>query len=184
MNVIKSLMAASVTLLVLAGCQAAEPVANMEAAAPPAEVTVPIAGGAGQMLGTAKLSPWAEGGVRIRIQVAGLKPGLHGFHIHEKPLCEGPDFTSAGSHFNPGHKQHGFENPKGAHAGDLPNLVVNEQGAAQADFITKAVVLDKGKPNSLYTGGGTSLVIHEQPDDLKTDPAGNSGKRIACGVVK
>jgi len=183
MNVIKQLMTASVALLALSGCQAAEPVVQMEAAAPPAELTVPMVGSSGQMIGTAKLSP-VEGGVRIRIQAAGLKPGLHGFHIHEKPLCEGPEFTSAGSHFNPGHKQHGFENPQGAHAGDLPNLQVNEQGVAQADFITKSVVLDKNQPNSLYTGGGTSLVIHEQPDDLKTDPAGNSGKRIACGVVK
>lgn len=177
------LLSAGAALLFIGGCQSARSTAGKEAAVPPTVLDVPMLGSTGQTIGLAKLSEVPEG-VRIQLQVSGLKPGLHGLHFHEKPVCEAPDFTTAGSHFNPFHKEHGFENPKGAHAGDLPNLLVDEQGKAQVDFITQSVALAPDKPNSLYHAGGTSLVIHEQADDLKTDPAGNSGKRIACGVVK
>ncbi|UJF35203.1 superoxide dismutase family protein [Paenibacillus hexagrammi] len=179
----KLLMSASVLLFTLSGCQSANMAASAEAAAPPSVVNVAIVGTAGKQIGTAKLQQVAEG-VRIQLEVTGLKPGVHGFHIHEKGVCEAPDFTSAGGHLNPLHKQHGFKNPKGPHAGDLPNLTVDSQGNGRMDVISKEVVLLPDKPNSLFKPGGTSLVIHEQPDDMVSDPAGNSGKRVACGVVK
>ncbi|NOV03354.1 superoxide dismutase family protein [Paenibacillus planticolens] len=182
MKSLKTVVTVSLGLLVLTGCQTVKSSAIAETAStPPMQVT--LIGTNGQPTGTAQLTAVQEG-VRIDLQVSGLKPGLHGFHIHEKSACEAPTFDSAGAHFNPMHKQHGFLNPKGFHAGDLPNLVVDEQGNGRLSTVTQSVVLLPDKPNSLLKPGGTSLVIHEKEDDLKTDPSGNSGKRIACGSVK
>jgi Cu-Zn family superoxide dismutase len=147
------------------------------------ELKVQIINTQGEPIGYALLSESAEG-VKINVQVSKLPPGLHGIHFHEKGSCEPPDFTSAGAHFNPYGKQHGLNNPQGYHSGDLPNLVVDEQGKANTAFVTQAVTLKQGKLTSLRKDGGTSLIIHEKVDDLKTDPSGNSGNRIACGVVK
>ena len=113
-----------------------------------------------------------------------LAQGVHGIHFHEKGKCKGPDFESAGAHLNPGKKQHGFQNPKGFHAGDLPNVTVKDDGTVNADLVTNQVTLEKGQPNSLLKKGGTALVIHAQADDYKTDPSGNSGARIACGAIR
>jgi superoxide dismutase, Cu-Zn family len=113
-----------------------------------------------------------------------LVPGKHGLHIHEAAICEGPDFKTAGAHFNPTNKKHGFENTKGPHAGDLPNLSVSTEGTVTADMVAKNVTLEEGKPNSLLKPGGTSLIIHSGPDDYHTDPAGNSGSRVACGKIQ
>ncbi|SDM92756.1 superoxide dismutase, Cu-Zn family [Paenibacillus sp. yr247] len=177
------IMTVSLGLLALTGCQNVKSAATTEAASPPSELKVSLIGMSGQSIGTAKLTSVQEG-VQIELQVSGLTPGLHGLHFHEKAICEAPSFESAGAHFNPMKKEHGFLNPKGAHAGDLPNLVVDEQGNGKFNAITKAVVMLPNKSNSLLKQGGTSLVIHEKEDDLKTDPTGNSGKRIACGAVK
>ncbi|TDF99648.1 superoxide dismutase family protein [Paenibacillus piri] len=136
----------------------------------------------GAKIGSAVLSQAVEG-VRLQVDVSGLTPGKHGIHIHQTGVCTTPDFKSAGEHFNPEGKKHGFENPEGYHAGDLLNLEVGSDGKAKAEFIDKKVTLVKDKANSLLKPGGTALVIHESPDDYKTDPAGNSGARIACGVI-
>lgn len=122
-------------------------------------------------------------GVRIQLNASGLRPGAKGIHIHTVGKCEPPEFTSAGEHFNPIGKKHGLQNPEGAHAGDLPNLIVSDTGSASLDVTTRAVTLQSDSPTSLFGPNGTSLVIHAQPDDEKTDPAGNSGARIACGVI-
>jgi superoxide dismutase, Cu-Zn family len=122
-------------------------------------------------------------GVRIQVTASGLRPGAKGVHIHTVGKCEPPEFTSAGAHFNPIGKKHGRQNPEGAHAGDLPNLVVSDTGSASFDVTTKAVTLQSGLPTSLFGPTGASLVIHAQQDDEKTDPTGNSGGRIACGVI-
>jgi Cu-Zn family superoxide dismutase len=145
-------------------------------------VTVKLTDAKGKSVGTATLSPDA-GGVKIKLAVKGLTPGEHAIHVHVTALCEGPDFKSAGGHFNPENKQHGHENPAGAHAGDLPNFTVDAKGTSKATIATTDVTLDEG-PHSVFTGGGTSLVIHAKPDDEKTDPAGNAGDRVACGVIK
>jgi Cu-Zn family superoxide dismutase len=137
---------------------------------------------AGQQVGVATLTEGTDG-VRVEITGTGLPPGPRGLHIHAVAKCDPPDFVSAGAHFNPGGKKHGRLNPDGAHAGDLPNLVVTSLGSAGLDATAKAVTLKSGVPASLFGEGGTSLVIHAAPDDEKTDPTGNSGARIACGVI-
>lgn len=143
--------------------------------------TVELVDAKGNKIGTAQLSEVAEG-VRIVLEASNLPPGIHGFHIHDSGKCEGPDFKSAGGHFNPDGKQHGFHNPKGPHAGDLPNLVVDEQGRAKADFVAPGLTLRPGK-YSLVDADGTSLMIHANADDYVTDPAGNGGARLACGPI-
>lgn len=123
-------------------------------------------------------------GVRIRLEVKGIPAGVHGFHFHEKGLCEPPGFTTAGEHFNPKAKKHGLLSLHGPHAGDLPNLVAGADGTASAEWVASGVTLQKGQPNSLLKEGGTALIIHEKADDGMTDPSGNSGSRIACGVLR
>ena len=149
--------------------------------------TEPLSAGAtlkdkdGKEVGVATLIQTDEG-VRIAVTGYRLPPGTHGLHIHAVAICEPPEFTSAGGHFNPGGKQHGRLNPAGPHAGDLPNLVVAASGEGGIDATTKAVTLGPG-PTSLLGEKGTSLVVHAGADDEKTDPTGSSGARIACGVI-
>jgi len=135
----------------------------------------------GQKVGEAKLEETAHG-VKITLKVENLPPGVHAFHIHEKGDCNHPDFMTSGGHFNPEGKKHGLKNPEGPHAGDLPNLVVGEDGKETLEVIASRVTLKPGK-NSLFQPGGTSLMIHANADDYMTDPAGNAGARIACGTI-
>lgn len=135
----------------------------------------------GRVLGKATFTQRPEG-VLIRLQASNLPPGVHGFHIHDRSECHGPEFASAGGHFNPEGKAHGFKNPSGPHAGDLPNLEVPASGVLDVTVLATRVTLGDG-PNSLFKEGGTSLMIHAGPDDYVTDPAGNSGARIACGPI-
>jgi Cu-Zn family superoxide dismutase len=141
----------------------------------------PLRNAEGQVLGMAIFTQEAQG-VRISVTVKGLSPGEHGIHIHSVGKCEPPDFLSAGPHFNPTNKKHGLNNPEGPHAGDLPNLVVGEDGSAVYEHITDRVTLTPGEL-SLFDEDGSSLVIHAGPDDQMTDPAGNSGARVLCGVI-
>jgi superoxide dismutase, Cu-Zn family len=121
-------------------------------------------------------------GVLVRVDVKGLTPGLHGVHVHGVGKCEGPAFASAGGHFNPTQRKHGFKSPEGAHAGDLPNMLVAKDGVGRFEALTDSITLKTG-PNSLLDNDGSALVIHASADDYSTDPAGNSGDRIACGVI-
>jgi Cu-Zn family superoxide dismutase len=136
----------------------------------------------GKEIGKATFSS-TKGGVKVQVAVADLPPGKHGIHLHSAAKCDPPDFKSAGGHFNPTEKHHGLHNPQGPHAGDLPNLVVSKNGKAKATFTAKGATLGEGT-GSLFGGDGTAIVIHADPDDEKTDPAGNSGARIACGIVE
>lgn len=124
-----------------------------------------------------------EGSVRVFADVRGIAPGQHGIHLHAVGKCEPPDFTSAAGHFNPEGKKHGLLSPQGPHAGDLPNLDVAADGTGQLNYLVRGVTLGSG-PGSLFDADGTAVVIHAGPDDYKTDPAGNSGARIACGVIQ
>ncbi|MCR8657172.1 superoxide dismutase family protein [Paenibacillus endoradicis] len=145
-------------------------------------ITVSIINTEGKNIGTASLVQDDEN-VRIHVQAAHLTPGVHGIHIHENGLCDPPDFKTAGGHFNPINHQHGFNNEKGFHNGDLPNIEVSSDGTVDVELVTSVVTLKKGEANSLLKKKGTSLIIHADPDDYVTDPAGNSGARIACGVI-
>ena len=151
----------------------------LASAAPSASATLRDA--QGKVVGTATLTP-GERGVKVVVSVSGVPPGLHGFHIHAVGKCEGPEFKSAGGHFNPAGKQHGLENPKGWHAGDMPNLWVGPDGTGKGEFLAQGATLDTGR-GSLFPDGGTSVVLHAHPDDMESDPAGNAGPRIACGVI-
>ncbi len=137
----------------------------------------------GQPVGSAMLSQGPQG-VTIAVDVSRLPPGRHGIHIHAAGKCDPPDFKSAGGHFNPSGKKHGLKNTEGAHAGDLPNLEVGPGGKGKLEGTIAGATLGKGDTASLFGPGGAAVVIHADPDDEMTDPAGNSGARIACGVIE
>jgi Cu-Zn family superoxide dismutase len=162
------------------------PSLSMIAAAKSAKIVVELKDAQGKSVGTAEL--WSntgkkvEPGVSIKLKVHDLSPGEHALHFHAKARCDPPDFKSAGPHFNPEGKKHGLENPEGHHAGDMNNFTVNAKGRAKLKVVNKDVTLGDDS-HSLFSNGGTALVIHAKADDMKTDPAGNAGDRIACGVI-
>ena len=145
--------------------------------------TVELKDAKGNSVGTATIISKAQG-VEVKLVLKDLPPGVHAVHFHQNGKCDPPDFKSAGGHFNPTGKQHGFDNPNGHHAGDMMNFTVNDNGTAKATVKDDDVVLGTGsESNSLLANGGTSITIHAKADDMKTDPSGNSGDRIACGAI-
>lgn len=144
--------------------------------------TVELKDVAGAVKGVATLSSTKDG-VKIRLRAHGLEPGEHALHFHQVAKCEGPDFKTAGPHFNPAGKQHGMQNPQGSHAGDMPNFKAKKNGNANFTYVNKAVSLTDEGGKSLFANGGTAIIIHAKADDYKTDPSGNAGDRVACGVI-
>ena len=141
-----------------------------------------IIDGQGQTKGKAVLRQTKDG-IDVDVKGVGLLAGVHAVHIHAVGTCTGPDFTSAGSHWNPGRKQHGHDNPAGAHMGDMPNMTVGADGTGVLKTVIKNASITGGEAPLLDTDGA-AVVIHAAADDYKTDPTGNAGGRVACGILK
>ena len=187
------LIAAVSAVALISACQKpAEPAANdmatandmgaMNEAAPAATAqSAQLMDAGGKAIGTVEMSEDASG-LTLKVTAAGLPAGTHGVHLHEKGMCEGPKFESAGAHWNPMTKQHGRDNPMGAHLGDLANMDATDGAEATSTYQVAGVTM-VGTGNALADADGTSLVVHAKADDYKTDPSGNSGDRIACAVL-
>lgn len=154
----------------LAGCMT-----TSERAQGGAEAT--LASSDGGTRGVIKIAE-AAGGLRVDVDAEALPAGTHGIHVHTTGRCDSPDFTSAGPHWNPTERKHGRENPEGAHHGDLPNIVIGSDGRGKLSF-----TLPSASFAQLFDADGASIIIHATADDYRTDPSGNSGGRIACGVI-
>jgi superoxide dismutase, Cu-Zn family len=164
-----------------AACSTTQPPQGATAAAAPSARTAEVREPGGRTVARARFEQ-AGDAVRIRVEAAGLAPGSYGAHLHSTGRCDAPAFASAGPHWNPTMRQHGKDNPQGAHMGDLPNLTVGTDRRGTFEYTVPGASLSGGA-NALLDLDGAALVIHAQADDYRTDPSGNSGARIACGVI-
>ena len=166
-----------------AGCASdREPESVPEAPAAPSEATADVRDSAGTTRARANLVQVGTD-LRVRVEAVGMARGAYGAHVHETGRCDPPGFTTAGAHWNPSARKHGKDNPAGMHKGDLPNLLVGTDGRGIFEYTIPDAVLGGPGGSILLDGDGAAIVIHASPDDFRTDPSGNSGARIACGVI-
>lgn len=169
------------TLLVVSAAVALSACATTQVSEEAPLATAPLTRSDGLAAGTAQLL--AEGTTLVlRLRATGLPPGQHGVHLHTIGRCDRPDFASAGGHWNPSARQHGSANSAGPHAGDLPNLIIAPDGSGSLELPLNGEAAAAGHA-ALFDSDGTALVIHAAADDMRTDPSGASGARIACGVL-
>lgn len=173
--------AATLGTILLAGCATAPREAPAPANQAPAAAAAQLRDVAGRTVAAASLEETGDA-LRVRVEASGLSAGVYGVHLHSAGRCDPPGFETAGPHWNPGNREHGRDNPRGQHAGDLPNLLVGTDGRGSLEFTIPAAGLGRGA-RRLMDADGAAIVVHARPDDYRTDPSGNSGARIACGVV-
>ena len=148
----------------------------------PPRLNAELRDGQGRSLGRATVEQSGDS-LRVSVEVAGMSAGSYGAHLHAAGRCDAPRFTTAGAHWNPIGQKHGKDNPQGMHKGDLPNLLVGADGRGSFEYTVPNAMLSGTSPAKLIDEDGASVVIHAKPDDHRTDPSGNSGARIACGVL-
>ncbi|HEU4453913.1 MAG TPA: superoxide dismutase family protein [Longimicrobium sp.] len=180
MKGLKAVMAMGAAAAVLAACGPGAG-GTPAASARPRTFSVPIYDAQGAEVGNATFTQMGRDSVRLVANATRVPAGQHGIHLHAVGRCEGPGFQTAGGHLNPTNRQHGLRNPQGPHLGDMPNLTVAAGGTGRSEW-TFAGSLTPGTP-PVFDADGTALVIHAAADDQVTDPAGNSGARIACAVI-
>lgn len=175
----KKMWIGALAALAVAGCARERADGDYEPGTPPGpgSISASLRDGSGAVRGEARVSQ-QEGDLRVRVEASNMAPGAYGMHIHAVGRCDASEFASAGPHWNPLGRQHGKDNPAGMHKGDLPNLLVGADGRGTLEYVVPAVRLP-----ALTDADGAAIVIHAQPDDFRTDPSGNSGARIACGVL-
>lgn len=169
------------SVIALAGCATSAPVTRMPDPAP-APAAASVRDSAGRALAEARISSVGDS-LRVQLQATGMRAGTYGAHIHAVGRCDGPDFATAGPHWNPSGQQHGKNNPQGMHKGDLPNLFVGSDGRGSVEINVPGASI-AGGGSALLDADGAAIVVHERADDYRTDPSGNSGARIACGVLR
>jgi superoxide dismutase, Cu-Zn family len=170
---------AGAAIAALAACGAATQ--QGAANARPREFSAPIYDAGNRQVGSFTVTQVSADSVRLVVESTGLPAGTHGTHLHAVGRCEPPAFTTAGPHLNPANRQHGLRNPQGPHLGDMPNLTVGANGQGRLETIVRGSITPGRAP--LFDADGTALVVHAGTDDQVTDPAGNSGARIACGIL-
>lgn len=179
MRVMKTLPVAALCGLAVAACVPNG--APGDAGPPePAEANARILDSGGRQLALASAVQQNDG-LRVSVTASGLRSGTYGLHVHAVGRCDAPDFTSAGPHWNPTMRQHGSQNPQGPHRGDLPNLIVGANGQGEIAFTIPDARISGGV-GGMLDADGAAIVVHAGPDDYRTDPSGNSGARIGCGV--
>jgi Cu-Zn family superoxide dismutase len=179
---LRNVVPAVLAIASLSGCVASDQTTRGQADAAGTAARAELRNSAGQVDAQATASP-SGSGIRIRLEATGMPRGTYAAHVHTTGACTAPDFTSAGPHWNPTGAQHGKNNPAGMHKGDLPNLLVGTDGRGSLEFLIAGAAL-RGGAAPLLDADGAAVVIHAQADDYRTDPAGNAGARIACGVLR
>jgi Cu-Zn family superoxide dismutase len=178
----KGLWMSGIAALALAGCASSERAELEDVVAPPEALSAELRDAGGRTRARAAAEQVGDS-IRVRIEAVAMSPGAYGAHIHAAGRCDPPGFTTAGAHWNPTRVKHGKDNPQGMHKGDLPNLLVGTDGRGSFEYtIPNASISGRG-PNPVIDADGAAVVIHAAPDDFRTDPSGNSGARVACGVL-